>query len=84
MAEDVLTYLGRITRRAERFDLVIVDLPPVDLKEKVLGAGDPALFDTAIVVQDLRNTSRRETLATASRMHDAGVEKVGVAANFTA
>lgn len=68
---------------AQSHDLVIVDLGPTSGGSEPLFAVDetPPL-DAVIVLRDLRYATPSETQAVGQRLHDSGIEAVGIAENF--
>ena len=68
---------------AAEFDLVIVDCGPVPAGAGPLfPVGESAPFDAAIVLRDMRAASAEDCLAVGARLHQAGIEAVGIAENF--
>ena len=68
---------------AATFELVIVDLGPLGPGERLtFPPGEATPLDAMIVVRDLRYASAAECQDVGERLHDAGIEAVGVAENF--
>lgn len=68
---------------SQTHDLVIIDLGPLSGGSELLFAADEAApLDAAIVLRDLRYATPIETQAIGQRLHDSGVEAVGIAENF--
>ncbi|MGE0755894.1 MAG: cellulose synthase operon protein YhjQ/BcsQ [Pirellulaceae bacterium] len=76
--------VSRLFRQAaEHFDLVIVDagtLPTGDVPVFELGPACP--INAVMIVRDVRRTTEVETLITASRLKELGIEAIGIAENF--
>jgi Mrp family chromosome partitioning ATPase len=70
-----------IEQAAAANQLLILDLGP--WREVSLKANQRLPFDAAIVVQDLRTRQVEDVNPIAQWLHDAGVEAVGIAENFT-
>ena len=76
---------GLIRAVATSHDLVIVDLGPLSGGSEPLFAADEAPpLDAVIVLRDLRYATPSETQAIGQRLHDSGIEAVGIAENFVA
>lgn len=70
---------------AQTHDLVIVDLGPMSGGSEPLFAVDEAApLDAVIVLRDLRYATPSETQAIGQRLHESGVEAIGIAENFVA
>ena len=68
---------------SETHDLVIVDLGPMSGASEPLFAADEAPpLDAVIVLRDLRYAMPSETQAIGLRLHEAGIEAIGIAENF--
>lgn len=68
---------------SETHDLVIVDLAPMSGgSEPVFAADEAPPFDAVIVLRDLRYATPSETQAIGLRLHEAGIEAIGIAENF--
>jgi Mrp family chromosome partitioning ATPase len=68
---------------ARHYPLVIVDVGPLGSDGKHLFAtANDCPIDTAIVVRDLRNTTKKKAVATAESLLRGGVPAVGIAENF--
>jgi Mrp family chromosome partitioning ATPase len=68
---------------AQSHDLVIVDLGPTSGgSEPLFAADETPPLDAVIVLRDLRYATPSETQAIGQRLHDSGVEAVGIAENF--
>ncbi len=74
---------GLIRTVAQSHDLVIVDLGPTSGGSEPLFAVDEAPpLDAVIVLRDLRYATPSETHSIGQRLHDSGIEAVGIAENF--
>lgn len=68
---------------AATFDLVIVDLGPMNQgDEPLFPPGENCPLDGAIVVRDMRYSLLNESRTIGDRLYDAGIEAVGIAENF--
>ena len=76
--------LVRLLSEARRtFDLILIDLgTPFGGQTEESSADQPAGFDAAIVVRDVRRVSEKQTLETVARLKNRGVDAVGIAENF--
>jgi Mrp family chromosome partitioning ATPase len=74
---------GLIRTVAQSHDLVIVDLGPTSGgSEPLFVADETPPLDAVIVLRDLRYATPSETQAIGQRLHDSGIEAVGIAENF--
>ncbi len=65
------------------FDLIVVDMYPVELHPTArFSIGEKCLVDMAVVVRDTRSTGREQTLQAVAGLREAGVKAVGVAENY--
>ena len=68
---------------AQSHDLVIVDMGPLASSgESIFAADEAAPLDAVIVLCDMRYATPAETQAVGQRLHESGIEAVGVAENF--
>lgn len=68
---------------AATFELVILDLGPLPAThEPLFAAGEPSPIDAAIIVRDVRYATSVESQSLGDRLHDAGIDAVGIAENF--
>ena len=75
--------VARLLATATRhFDLVIVDMEPMDLFPPPLVPRRPLGIDAAIVVQDVRVRSASDVHRCVVWLREAGVQSVGIAENF--
>jgi len=64
-------------------DLVILDIGPLDTGPGCpFESGQSCPINAAIVVRDLRTTSEQETLGTANKLKNLGIDAIGVAENY--
>jgi Mrp family chromosome partitioning ATPase len=75
--------VGTLVRSvAQQVDLVILDLGALAASKNVADQpGQVCPLDAAIVVRDMRHTSKQQTLATATQLRSMGVAAVGIAEN---
>lgn len=66
----------------ERFDLVIVDMGPLGESPRPIEAVLPCPVDMALVIRNVTETPREESLAAVSALRAWGVRAVGVIENF--
>ena len=68
---------------AATFELVILDLGPLPAThEPLFPAGEASPIDAAIIVRDVRYASSIESQSLGDRLHEAGIDAVGIAENF--
>ncbi len=78
--DEALTLTLRQLRKY--FDLVVVDLPPVDATTQVAARGVPCPVDMALVVRNVQITNQQQSVATATLLRELGVLAVGLIENF--
>ncbi len=72
-----------VNRLASHFDLVVIDAPPIGgPRGEFFEIGEACPVNAAILVQDTRQAEPERTLRAVQRLHDAGLEAVGIAHNF--
>lgn len=66
-----------------RFDLIVVDMYPIDVHPSpMFSVCDACPVDMAVVVRDSRSTDQEQTVQAVQRIRNAGVKAVGIAENF--
>jgi Mrp family chromosome partitioning ATPase len=65
------------------FDLIVVDMYPIDVHPSpMFNACDACPVDMAVVVRDSRSTDQQQTVQAVQRIRKSGVKAVGIAENF--
>ena len=74
-----------IRELADSFDLVIVDVGPVQAKSALItNLAREAIFDAAMIVVDRRRTTQQSVDSAVMRVRHAGVTSIGIIENFAA
>jgi Mrp family chromosome partitioning ATPase len=72
-----------IRAAAATFELLILDMGPLAAGDALaFPPGEKCPLDAAIVVRDLRFATASESQAVGNRLHEAGLDAVGIAENF--
>jgi Mrp family chromosome partitioning ATPase len=79
LTQPLLTVLEELTGH---FDLVIVDLPPLEMDQPNETPISPCPIDMAVVARHVRCTSPEQAMAAAAALRSLGVRAVGVIENF--
>ncbi len=73
---------GTLTLLREHFDLVVVDLPPLDAVEDMSERCVPCPVDMGLVVRNVTVTGPQQSLRTVTALRQWGVMAVGMIENF--
>jgi len=80
--DNALTWL--LGELRPHFDLIVLDMPPVhSWPSAVSDAEPPCLVDMAVMVRNVRTTTRENVLTTVAQLRKTGLRAIGIVENLS-